>query len=206
MAEAGHWPPPRGPAAQVSRARRAARAEGPAQGHLRHGHARRRHQRPHPQRALHTALQVRRAEDGETTSLDEQGRFPIPRDPHCTHVQAGETPSSPSEASCGPCSETKRAGRMRSSSSTCRLTRPGAPATTACSTARPGAERASPRREGAAASARAAQADQSRIRGGGIAEAHDGIASNPVASRQTMPAAPTSRRRRAITGGLRRRG
>ena len=55
---------PRGPAAEVPRARGAARPAGPAQGHLRHGHPRGRHQRPHPHRALHAALQVRRAEDG----------------------------------------------------------------------------------------------------------------------------------------------
>ena len=36
---------------------------GPAQGHLRHRHARRRHQRADPHGAVHAALQVRRAED-----------------------------------------------------------------------------------------------------------------------------------------------
>ena len=37
---------------------------GPAQGHLRHRHARRRHQRADPHGAVHAALQVRRPEDG----------------------------------------------------------------------------------------------------------------------------------------------
>ena len=48
---------------QVPAARRAAGAAGPAQGHQRHRHAGRRRQRPHPHRALHAALQVRRRED-----------------------------------------------------------------------------------------------------------------------------------------------
>ena len=39
--------------------------KGLAQGHLRHGHARRRHQRADPHRALHAAVQVRRAKDGD---------------------------------------------------------------------------------------------------------------------------------------------
>ena len=56
--------PPRGPPAQVPRARRAARAGGPAQGHLRHRHPRGRHQRPDPDGALLAPVQVRRAEDG----------------------------------------------------------------------------------------------------------------------------------------------
>ena len=38
---------------------------GPAQGDLRHRHARRRHQRADPHRAVHAALQVRRPEDGD---------------------------------------------------------------------------------------------------------------------------------------------
>ena len=37
--------------------------KGSAQGHLRHGHARRRHQRADPHGAVHAAVQVRRAED-----------------------------------------------------------------------------------------------------------------------------------------------
>ena len=45
VAQARHRPAPRRPAAEVPRAGRAARAAGPAQDHLRHGHARRRHQR-----------------------------------------------------------------------------------------------------------------------------------------------------------------
>ena len=61
--QARHRPAPRGPAAQVPRARRAARAEGPAEGDLRHRHARRRHQRADPHGAVHPAVQVRRPED-----------------------------------------------------------------------------------------------------------------------------------------------
>ncbi len=64
VAEAGHRPPPRGPPAEVPRPRRAARPEGPAEGHLRHRHARGRHQRADPDRALLAPVQVRRAEDG----------------------------------------------------------------------------------------------------------------------------------------------
>ncbi len=45
---------------------------GPAQGDLRHRHARRRHQRADPHRALHQAVQVRRREDGHLTVRDFQ--------------------------------------------------------------------------------------------------------------------------------------
>ena len=48
VAPARHRPPPRGAAAEVPRARRAARAARAAEGHLRHRHARRRHQRADP--------------------------------------------------------------------------------------------------------------------------------------------------------------
>jgi len=51
VAEAGDRPAPRGAAAEVPRPRRAARAAGPPQGHLRHGHARGRDQRADPDRA-----------------------------------------------------------------------------------------------------------------------------------------------------------
>ena len=64
VAAARHRPAPRGPAAEVPRAGRAARAARAAEGHLRHRHARRGHQRADPHRALHAAVQVRRAEDG----------------------------------------------------------------------------------------------------------------------------------------------
>ena len=58
MAQARHRPAPRRAAAEIPRAGRATRPERPAQGHLRHGHARRRHQRAHPHRALHAAVQI----------------------------------------------------------------------------------------------------------------------------------------------------
>ena len=64
VAQAGDRRSPRGAPAEVPGARRAARASGPAQGHLRHRHPRRRHQRPDPHRPLLAAVQVRRAEDG----------------------------------------------------------------------------------------------------------------------------------------------
>ena len=48
---------------EVPAAGRAARPGGPAQGHLRHRHARRRHQRADPHRAVHPAVQVRRHPD-----------------------------------------------------------------------------------------------------------------------------------------------
>ena len=75
-----HRHPPRGPAAQVPPAGRAARAAGPAQGDLRHRHARRRRQHPDPHRALHPALQVRRREDrhphGARLQADRRARRP----------------------------------------------------------------------------------------------------------------------------------
>ena len=55
-----HRRPPRRHAPQVPPPGRAAGPGGPPQGHLRHRHARRRHQRPDPHRAVHPALQVRR--------------------------------------------------------------------------------------------------------------------------------------------------
>ena len=64
LAEARHRHPPRGPAAALPRARRAARPAGPAQGGLRHRHAGGRGQRAHPHRALQPPLEVRRREDG----------------------------------------------------------------------------------------------------------------------------------------------
>ena len=63
VAQAGDRPAPRRPPPQVPRAGRAAGPEGPAQGHLRHGHPGGGNQRPHKDRALLAALQVRRAED-----------------------------------------------------------------------------------------------------------------------------------------------
>ena len=57
-----HRRPPRRHAAALPAARRAARAARPAEGHLRHRHARRRHQRPDPHRALHRPGEVRRHE------------------------------------------------------------------------------------------------------------------------------------------------
>ena len=63
VAAARHRPPSRRAAAEVPRAGRAAGAARPAEGDLRHRHARRRHQRADPHRAVHAALQVRRAED-----------------------------------------------------------------------------------------------------------------------------------------------
>ena len=63
VAAARHRPAPRGAAAEVSRPGRAAGAAGAAEGDLRHGHARRGHQRADPHGALHAALQVRRPED-----------------------------------------------------------------------------------------------------------------------------------------------
>ncbi len=59
-----HRHPPRGPAAEVPAARRAARAEGAAQGRERHRHAGRRRERADPDGAVHAAVQVRRREDG----------------------------------------------------------------------------------------------------------------------------------------------
>ena len=64
LAEARDRHPPRGSAAALPRARRAARPAGPAQGHLRHRHAGGRRQRADPHRALQPPLQVRRGEDG----------------------------------------------------------------------------------------------------------------------------------------------
>ena len=75
VAAARHRPAPRGPAAEVPGARRAAGPAGPAQGHLRHRHPRRRHQRAHPHGAVHAALQVRRAEDRDP----ERARLPPDR-------------------------------------------------------------------------------------------------------------------------------
>jgi superfamily II RNA helicase len=49
---------PYGPAAEVPGPGRATGAEGPAQSHLRHRHPRRRHQRPHPHRAVLALMQV----------------------------------------------------------------------------------------------------------------------------------------------------
>ena len=63
---------PRGTAAQVPRAGRTTRATRIAQGHLRDGHAGGRHQRAHPHGALHAAVQVRRAENGDP----QRARFP----------------------------------------------------------------------------------------------------------------------------------
>ena len=63
VAAARHRPAPRGAAPEVPRARRAARAGGTAEGDLRHGHARRGHQRADPHGAVHAAVQVRRPED-----------------------------------------------------------------------------------------------------------------------------------------------
>ena len=58
-----HRHPPRGPAAEVPAAGRAAGAAGAAQGHQRHRHAGRRREHPDPHRAVHAAVQVRRRED-----------------------------------------------------------------------------------------------------------------------------------------------
>ena len=55
-----HRRPPRRDAAQVPAAGRDPGPGGPAEGHLRHGHPRRRHQRPDPDRAVHRTVQVRR--------------------------------------------------------------------------------------------------------------------------------------------------
>ena len=63
VAAARHRLASRRPAAEISRAGRATRAKGIAQGHLRHGHARRRHQRADPHGAVHAAVQIRRPED-----------------------------------------------------------------------------------------------------------------------------------------------
>ncbi len=60
---ARHRRAPRRHAAQVPQARRDPRPGRPAQGHLRHRHPRRRHQRADPHRRLHRAGQVRRQED-----------------------------------------------------------------------------------------------------------------------------------------------
>ena len=57
---ARHRRAPRRHAAQVPAAGRAARPGRPAQGHLRHRHPRRRHQRADPHRRVHRAVQVRR--------------------------------------------------------------------------------------------------------------------------------------------------
>ena len=57
---ARHRRAPRRDAAEVPPAGRAARAGRPAQGHLRHRHPRRRHQRADPHRAVHRPVQVRR--------------------------------------------------------------------------------------------------------------------------------------------------
>ena len=71
-----HRPPPRRAPAEVPPARREARAEGPAQDHQRHRHARRRRQHPDPHGALHAALQVRRREDGASSACATSSRSP----------------------------------------------------------------------------------------------------------------------------------
>ena len=55
--------PPRRHAAALPPAGRDARPGRPAQGHLRYGHPRRRHQRADPDRTVHVAVEVRRHED-----------------------------------------------------------------------------------------------------------------------------------------------
>ena len=76
-----HRHPPRGPAAQVPAAGRAAGAEGPAQGGQRHRHAGRRRQHPDPHRAVHAAVQVRRREDRHP------GRARVPADRRARRAQ-----------------------------------------------------------------------------------------------------------------------
>ena len=76
VAEAGHRRAPRRAAAEVPRAGRAARPARPAQGDLRHRHARRRHQRADPHRAVHAAVQVRRPEDGACSRRATSTRSP----------------------------------------------------------------------------------------------------------------------------------
>ena len=69
-------PAPRRAPAQVPAPRREAGAGRAAQGHLRHRHARRGRQHPHPHRALHPALQVRRREDGASSRCATSSRSP----------------------------------------------------------------------------------------------------------------------------------
>ena len=72
--------PPRGDAAALPAARRAARADRAAEGDLRHRHARRRHQRPDPHGRLHRAGEVRRhqppAAEGARVPPDRGPRGP----------------------------------------------------------------------------------------------------------------------------------
>ena len=72
-----HRPAPRRAAAEVPPAGREAGAAGPAQGHLRHRHARRRRQHPDPHRALHQLCKF----DGEKTGDPERARLPADRRP-----------------------------------------------------------------------------------------------------------------------------
>ncbi len=71
-----HRPAPRRAAAEVPAAGRAAGAAGAAQGDQRHRHARRGRQHPHPHRALHPALQVRRREDRHPGACATSSRSP----------------------------------------------------------------------------------------------------------------------------------
>ena len=65
-----------GHAAQVPPAGRAARPGRAAQGHLRHRHARRRHQRADPHGAVHRAVQVRRHADAGCSRRASSTRSP----------------------------------------------------------------------------------------------------------------------------------
>ena len=71
LVRARHRRAPRGDAAEVPPARRAARAGRPAQGHLRHRHPRRRHQRADPHRAVHRAVKY----DGSRQRVLEAREF-----------------------------------------------------------------------------------------------------------------------------------
>ena len=101
-----HRRPPRRAAPEVPAARREARPGRAAQDHLRHRHARRRHQRADPLGAVHAAVQVRRLE-----RADPRRTATSPRSPGAPGARVSTTP-----ATCG-------CRRRRTWSRTCATTR-----------------------------------------------------------------------------------
>ena len=84
-----HRRAPRRPAPQVPPAGREAGPGGSPQGHLRHRHARRGHQRAHPHRAVHPALQVRRRHQPGSCRCASSNRSPGGRGARATTTGAG---------------------------------------------------------------------------------------------------------------------
>ena len=103
-----HRRPPRRDAAEVPPRRRAAGAGRPADGHLRHRHPRRRHQRPDPDRAVQRARQVRRQPAAGAQGPRVPARSPAAR--------AGPASTPPATSSCrrpSTSSTTRRPRRRR---------------------------------------------------------------------------------------------